>query len=164
MFNNWLDHYLMPQEKVIYRAECHWIVFLTPAVFLLVSIFFLSWAPVLRKLAIIPLLVVVITGFHQTIAYLFTEMSVTERRLLAKMGYIRRTYLEIPLENIASFEVKRSLLGSVLGYGRLSIFDTGHQTISLDPLSDPIELRRHIQIALDHLKSIESASSLTKEG
>ena len=85
-----------------------------------------------------------------------TEIAVTNHRLILKRGLVARNVRELRVENIESVEVKQSVLGRVLHYGRVIIYGTGVGEIKLPALvSDPIDFRRAV------LKARESTTAYT---
>ncbi len=83
-----------------------------------------------------------------------TEIAVTNHRLILKRGFISRNVQELRVENIESVEVKQSVLGRILHYGRIQVSGTGVGEVRLPALiADPIDFRRAI------LKARESVNA-----
>ena len=80
-----------------------------------------------------------------------TELAVTNRRIIAKFGFISRSTVEMNLTKIESVRVEQSVMGRLFGYGSLIVVGTGS---SLDPIpfiARPIAFRQAIQAATDAL-------------
>ena len=77
-----------------------------------------------------------------------TEIAVTNRRVIYKRGFISRTTAEMHMDKIESVRVDQSILGRILGYGRVTIMGTGASTESFgkidEPVAAPLELRNNI--------------------
>jgi len=80
-----------------------------------------------------------------------TELAVTNRRIIAKFGFISRRTIEMNLTKIESVRVEQSVLGRLFDFGSLIVVGTGS---SLDPIpfiAHPIAFRQAIQTATDAL-------------
>lgn len=76
------------------------------------------------------------------------ELVVTNKRLIYKRGWISRRTEEIQIERIGEVNLEQSVLGRLLGYGRLKVSGVGFSSIALPAIDDPIGFRR----ALDHAR------------
>lgn len=76
------------------------------------------------------------------IAKLTTELVITNRRIIAKFGFLRRDTIEINLSKIESIRVEQSILGRVFNYGGLIIIGTGGSKEPILEIDDPLEFRR----------------------
>lgn len=83
-----------------------------------------------------------------------TEMGVTNRRLILKTGLVSRFIDELPIENIEAVEVSQSIIGRILGYGRITAHGTGDGKILFPPyVADVVGFRRAIQHARSALEA-----------
>ena len=151
-----VDDDLIPGESVLYRTELHWIVLVWP---MLWALFF--GVPGLAFLAIsvaVPvnppgsaaIVGLVLLGLGATVALIgflkrsATEMAVTNKRLVVKIGILNRRTFEIPLSKIESIHVEESLLGRMLGYGSVVVRGTGGTPEPFYRIAHPPELRRQV--------------------
>jgi uncharacterized membrane protein YdbT with pleckstrin-like domain len=77
-----------------------------------------------------------------------TIAAVTDARLILKVGLISRATAEIALEKIESVMVRQTILGRVLGYGRLTVHGAGVSVIEFPDLAEPAAFRRHVEEAV----------------
>ena len=70
-----------------------------------------------------------------------TELAVTNRRVIAKFGLIRRDTIEIQVGKIESVQVHQSMAGRILGYGKVIFSGAGTPQVTIDNLADPIGFR-----------------------
>lgn len=70
------------------------------------------------------------------------EAAVTNKRLIAKTGLIRRDTIEIPLNKVSSLQIRQGLVGRMLGYGSLLISDAGTTYAPIKYIHDPLTFRR----------------------
>ena len=76
------------------------------------------------------------------IASLTTELVITNRRVIAKFGLIRRNTIELNLSKIESIRVEQSILGRLLNYGTVFLIGTGGSKEPIPRISHPLEFRR----------------------
>jgi hypothetical protein len=54
-----------------------------------------------------------------------TEMAVTSKRVIVKVGLLRKKAIELFLPKVESVRVEQALLGRMLGYGDIVVRGTG---------------------------------------
>ena len=81
-----------------------------------------------------------------------TELAVTNRRVIAKFGLVRRSTVELNLAKIESIRVEQSVPGRLLGYGSIFVTGTGSTIEPISYISDPIKFRQAVQSATDSLR------------
>jgi uncharacterized membrane protein YdbT with pleckstrin-like domain len=79
------------------------------------------------------------------IAYQTTELGVTNKRMIVKVGFIRRRTLELLLRQVEALSVDQTLGGRMLGYGTITLSGTGGVREIFHRVREPLELRRRIQ-------------------
>ncbi|MDN4627809.1 MULTISPECIES: PH domain-containing protein [Erwinia] len=70
------------------------------------------------------------------------EAGITDRRVIAKTGIIKRDTIEIGLNKVSSLQIKQSIAGRILGYGSLIICDVGASRAPIKYIKDPMAFRR----------------------
>jgi len=150
---SYVESNLLPNEQVTYWAKLHWIIYLWPMVFLLgavavavaVSALGLSggWiaSAVLAGIALLSFL-------PPWVDSLSSEFAVTDKRVLIKVGLIRRHSLELLLQKVEGIGVDQTLTGRILGYGTITVTGTGGTRESFARISRPLEFRRQVQASL----------------
>ena len=68
--------------------------------------------------------------------YLTTEMAITNKRVIAKFGFISRRTVEINLQRIESIQVHQSVLGRVFNYGSIIVSGAGNPQAPIPGISD----------------------------
>ena len=71
-----------------------------------------------------------------------TELAITNKRVIAKFGFISRNTMEIGIQKVESIQVHQSLMGRMLDYGTLIISGTGTSHAPIPSISDPMAFRR----------------------
>jgi len=157
---SYVEKNLIAGETVIYTTRLHWIVLIWPIVMGL--LFGLPGLALLARsftgagdksgtstpmlLGGLILLVVggacIGTGLLKRNA---TEMAVTDKRVIVKVGVASRTTFELLLSKVESIGVEESMMGRILGYGTVVVRGTGGTPEPFDRVAHPIEFRKQVQ-------------------
>lgn len=73
--------------------------------------------------------------------YISTELAITNKRVIAKFGFIRRRTIEINLAKIESIQVDQSIAGRLFDYGSLVVAGAGTPQAPIPGISSPIKFR-----------------------
>ena len=143
---SYIEKNLMNGENILYRARLHWVVFLWPVIWLIVAAVFFSRGTDTAVMAgRLFVLIAVFKGIESFITFSTSEFGVTDQRVIAKVGFIRRNSIEIFLAKLEAIQVNQSILGRILGYGSITVSGTGGTRDAFHNISNPLELRRKIQ-------------------
>ena len=159
MAMSYINESLAPNETLIYFARFHWlrkaVAYAALAVFVVIAMASLvlvqDWPGLLGAA------VVSVVGLAVFIAMMMpiwtTEIGVTNHRFILKRGWLRRATDELQLTSIEEVNLDQSVLGRLLGYGRLVLHGTGVNDIKLPSLADPVGLRRALQEGMGAAKA-----------
>jgi uncharacterized membrane protein YdbT with pleckstrin-like domain len=78
-----------------------------------------------------------------------TELVITDRRVIAKTGWLSTDAIEIRFAKIESIRVTQGALGRMLGYGTVAIVGTGSTFDPIAYISRPIEFKNRVSAAMD---------------
>lgn len=107
-----------------------------------ISIWFLS-PLILLGLATLPLLGVgLIFLISAYLKYISTEIAITNKRVIAKFGFISRKTTEISINRIESIQVDQGIWGRIFNYGSLVVSGAGNPQAPIPGISEPLEFRR----------------------
>jgi uncharacterized membrane protein YdbT with pleckstrin-like domain len=81
-----------------------------------------------------------------------TEMAVTNKRVVAKVGVAARRTVEMLLSRVESIGVEESVTGRILGYGTVIVRGTGGTPESFDKIAHPLEFRTKVQQQIELLQ------------
>jgi uncharacterized membrane protein YdbT with pleckstrin-like domain len=140
---SYVDRHLQPGETVIYRTTVHWIVY-APAAAALVAAgatAVLRVTPIATAILLALALVLWLNGW---IRRLSTELAVTDRRIITKIGLIRRTTMEMNRSKVESVVVEQGILGRILDYGTIVVKGTGGGMEPLSGIDRPLDFRSRI--------------------
>lgn len=142
---SYIENNLMNSESIIYSAKLHWIVFLWPAIWLVIALIMFSSGGDAAAAGGGAIVIAILTGIASFINYSSSEFGITNKRVLAKMGFIRRNSLEVLLTKVEGIQVNQGVLGRILGYGTIVVRGTGGAKDPFHKISAPLEFRRKAQ-------------------
>ena len=161
---SYIDTTLMRDEKIVYRCKPHWIIFSQAVVWIIVSFIILTIGPrysflqfhlfnewqVSSIISLALFIFAIYFGISAYITFISSEYAVTNRRVLMKVGFIRRTTVEILLPRIESIKVSQGIMGRLLNYGSIIVSGTGGSKDPFLNLPDPLTFRNHVQEQIEH--------------
>ncbi len=160
---SYVDSQLLTGETVRYRARLHRGIFTTPSVFGVLTVGALIGAIAAGHWWWLLVAVTAIIGgftFSQAwLTYKTSEFAVTDKRVVIKVGWIRRRTLETMLSKVEGVGVDQSLTGRLLGYGSIEVTGTGGTREEFTRIADPLEFRRQVQAAISAADEARAAVS-----
>lgn len=125
---SYVESTLINDEKIIYRGNIS-LWSLTPLfvigtlllAFYLIGLFFIAYA---------------------VIKYKTTELAITNKRIIAKFGWISRSTIELSMNKVESIQVQQGILGRIFNFGTLIISGAGNPQAPIPNISNPMEFRR----------------------
>jgi hypothetical protein len=147
------DKVLQPGETIVYRARLHWIIYVGAIVFVVAAVILALAAVVLsgatlRLGLIVAALIALFLGLFQMLRAWFrvanTEITVTNRRLIYKTGFLARDTIEMNLDKVESVLVEQNVLGRMLDFGRVIVRGVGSGLEPIDRVASPLKL--HLSI------------------
>lgn len=145
-----IERNMMEGEQVVFRGRLHWLVFLKPALLLAGAVvaFAAGTNADVRYLTYLGwglLAVAVVTGVASLLTRFSSEFLVTNKRVIAKVGFFNSHSLELLLTKVEAITVDQSLVGRMLGFGTVGITGTGGTVERFDRIARPVEFRTKIQ-------------------
>lgn len=143
---------LIPNEEIIYEAKLHWAMFITPVFLIMLGLWFLvlSFAGGERTISCLcfalPIILLgVLSGILSGVSYATSEFVLTNKKVTAKAGFIRRQSIELLLNKVESVNVDQSVMGRMLDYGTIIVTGSGGVKTPFKNIEDPIQLKNQIQ-------------------
>ena len=150
----YVNRNLMPGERVVYNATIHWFIFMPALITFLIAIVLLGldrgFGLALSALAALLALFYFLRALTTKIS---TELAVTSKRVIAKVGLIRRHSIELNHSKVESFHVDQSILGRIFGFGTVIIHGTGGGTTPIPNIAAPLAFRRNAMETIDASQS-----------
>ena len=140
---SYIDESLIEGERLLHRARLSWwsqtglLILGLLLLVIVVGLIFLIWAWVNMR---------------------STEIAITNRRIIAKFGFIRRSTVEINLEKVEALRVEQSFMGRMLNYGTIFISGAGTSVAPMKDIADPLVFRRKFMEATNRPLARQNAS------
>ncbi len=143
---SYIDSILEPGEHVRYRTTLSWTIYAN-ALWVTLAAAVAAWLEykldvhwlivVAGALAAIALVLFALAALQRS----FTEIAVTDRRIVFKRGFIRRHTVEMNMAKVESVDVDQTLIGRVFDYGDVTVRGVGSTFERLRFVDAPLKLR-----------------------
>ncbi len=87
----------------------------------------------------------IVLGISRGLTYMSDEFAITNKRVVIKVGFLRRRTVEMLLMKVEAIEVDQSILGRILNFGTIIVTGTGGTRELFRGISAPLEFRRQVQ-------------------
>lgn len=152
---SYIEENLARDEKIIIKAQVTW----------LSQFWYLFFGTLLilsgigQKGAFGPILIGLILIAIAAVHVLTTELALTNRRIIAKFGLIRRNTIELKVNRVESLGVNQGVLGRIFNFGSIIVKGTGGSHAPIPYIARPIEFRQQVNNFLDELDDKEKQAS-----
>jgi uncharacterized membrane protein YdbT with pleckstrin-like domain len=156
----YVEQNLNPGERILYTTHLHWIVLFrsifVDTLFSAAGLALIVWGIAGKHpergegqvAGIAGLLLLLAGNVILAIAAVrrnATEMAVTDRRVIIKVGVLTKRTVEVFLSKIESVGVEQTLWGRMMGFGSISVRGTGGTNEPFSHVANPLEFRRQVQ-------------------
>jgi uncharacterized membrane protein YdbT with pleckstrin-like domain len=126
----YINESLSSGEEISSLFAQHWIVRIPMVLWLLLSPFFGLTLPL---------------AIYEYLRVRFTELGLTNKRVICKTGIISRQSEEMKLTSIETVEIDQGVFGRILGYGNIHVSGRGISDVVLRSVKDPMAVKRAIE-------------------
>lgn len=153
---SYVESTLLSGEQVVYKAKIHWFIFVPGMLLLAFGVYLFTLdveggtGPIFGLFAVLFGIFSLLKAFIQRVT---TELAVTTKRMIAKVGLIRRATMELNHSKVESFHVDQSILGRVFGFGTLVVHGTGGGKTPVPNIDSPLDFRREAMQTIDASQS-----------
>jgi hypothetical protein len=142
---------LQPNERPLHQTTIHWMALSGSVIGAILSLIiivpiamFASW----RDFYWAWLLLLIPAGIllSAVVTVRTSELVITDRRVLIKVGFIQRRTFEMFISKIESVAVYQSMFGRLFDYGTVEIRGTGGSSESFATIAAPLPFRDAIQL------------------
>jgi len=142
---------LQANERPLHHTNIHWMALMgsifgaaLALIFIVPIAMFASWKAYYWAwlLLIIPVFILLAAA----VGVKTSELVITDRRVLIKVGFIRRHTFEMFISKIESVAVYQGMMGRIFNYGTVEIRGTGGSAESFSTIADPLQFRDAIQL------------------
>jgi uncharacterized membrane protein YdbT with pleckstrin-like domain len=131
---SYVESVLISGETVLHRGR--------------VSLWPHAWKIVLGIL-LLPVVVGLAILIWVLIIYKTTEIAITNKRIIAKFGFISRSTTEINLPKVESLQVDQGVMARLFGYGTIVVAGAGTPNLRIPGIAEPLQFRKHFMEATD---------------
>jgi uncharacterized membrane protein YdbT with pleckstrin-like domain len=140
---SYIEKNLFKGENILYNGKLHWIVFIWPIICFIVAIFFFVVGVNIAGGLFV--LIAIVTGLSSWITYSTSEFGITNKRVIVKVGFIRRNSIEVLLNKVEGIQVNQGILGRILDFGSITVTGTGGTKDPFHKIDSPLEFRKKVQ-------------------
>lgn len=87
------------------------------------------------------------------IRYITTELAFTNKRVIAKYGFISRKTIELNITKVESMQVNQGILGRIFNFGTLVVSGAGNPQAPINGISNPMTFRRSFMEYQDQVRA-----------
>lgn len=149
---SYVKNNLMSGETIIYNARIHWFIFLPGIILAVLAVLMFAGDKQNEggnAVGVILMFCAIVSLFKAFITKISTELAVTSKRVIAKVGLIRRNTAELNHSKVESFNVDQSILGRIFGYGTIVVNGTGGGKTPIPNIDSPLVFRRNAMETID---------------
>lgn len=129
---------LLPGEEVVAEGQLHWAMFLGPAIlFCFAFLLGRSGGGLVAFLALV-------WGVARLLVYLTTELALTNKRVIAKSGIIRRNVIDVSNSKIEGVTYHQGIIGRIFGYGSVLVRGTGVGQVPIPFIERPEHFKHEV--------------------
>lgn len=148
MRSRYVEQTMSTSEHLIFETRLHWamfwwVIFLIP--------FFPPYMQALMhhdSFAFQILVIVALIVIPSIIKYETSEFTVTNKRLVVKVGWLRRRTIELNMDKIESVVIDQGIFGRWLNYGTVVFTGIGATKEPFKKVAYPFELRAAVMDAM----------------
>jgi|HubBroStandDraft_6_1064221.scaffolds.fasta_scaffold537452_2 uncharacterized membrane protein YdbT with pleckstrin-like domain len=149
----YVDSNLLPGEAITYRAKLHPMIFagagfLTAIAVGLFAISAIESAGGFGVAGAVIVLIAAIRGVSGFLRYVSSEFAITDKRVVIKVGLLKRHTVELLLTKVETIGVDQTILGRIFNYGTIIVTGTGGTKEPFSSIANPLEFRRQVQARL----------------
>jgi uncharacterized membrane protein YdbT with pleckstrin-like domain len=134
-------------EEIIRDARIHWIVFSTPVFYTLIGIAVcILFHPLVGGLI---LFMTLYPAYTASIHYAMTHLVLTNKKVLARVGFLTRDWIQMAFEKIENAYLEEPIIGRYLGYSTVIVSGVGAGTIAVPYVVDGDDFIKKLEKQLE---------------
>ena len=132
---SYIEANLGRDEHIVYRAQVSWMS----------QIWFFIFGLLLLPVMFIGVIFFIVAAIN----VMSTELALTNKRVIAKFGFIRRQTIELNLGKVESIAVNQGIIGRMLNFWSVAVRGTGGGQAPIPYIARPQEFRQQVNHLLD---------------
>ncbi len=144
-----IEKNLLNDEQILYQTKKHWITFLAPVCWTIVTFIFMTRTNHLIQYASYGSAVIALLAWlNQFLLYSVSAFVITNKRVMMREGFLYRRTQEARLSTVTNVAVNQSLIGQALGYGNIFVSTPGNINEMFTEISNPLIFQKMLQDTL----------------
>jgi uncharacterized membrane protein YdbT with pleckstrin-like domain len=131
----YVQNTLLRDERLVFETYYHWMIYFWPIFFCVAAI------PTIG----ITLIIGIPWLIRAWIARATSEFAITNKRVIIKVGWIRRKTIEMNISKVESVDVAQGIFARIFGWGKITVVGTGGSREPFSMIAKPMEFRRAVQ-------------------
>ena len=140
---SYIESSLGRSERIVYKAQVSWLSQFGRLVFGALFALLIREIPIIGIIGILSIIVAVLN-------VMTTELALTNKRLIAKAGFIRRQTIELNIDRAESLSVIQGFWGRIFNYGSIVVRGTGGSHAPIPYIARPMEFRQQFNDFIDN--------------
>ena len=140
---SYIESSLGQNERIVYKAQVSWLSQFGRLVFGALFALLIREIPIIGIIGILFIIVAVLN-------VMTTELALTNKRLIAKAGFIRRQTIELNIDRAESLSVIQGFWGRIFNYGSIVIRGAGGSHAPIPYIARPMEFRQQFNDFIDN--------------
>ena len=133
----YVDSALLPSEQVVAEARPHWAMFIAPGLIILIGL-------IAGKAGGVFITIGVIWAIFRGLVFVTTELALTNKRVIAKSGIIRRNVIDVSLSKVEGVTYRQGIIGRIFGYGSILVRGTGVGQVPVGFIAKPEQFKHEV--------------------
>lgn len=146
---SYIEQTLANDEKIEVVAELHWFAYIKAFTIAFVAFVFVIFSLIYDMSILLFGFITVLLALYYFLLIKTTEMVVTNKRVICKVGIISIKTEELKNKKIEAIEMKQNLFGRIFDYGNICFSGTGTSKVKFVCVSRPHQIKNNIDSIVD---------------
>lgn len=144
---SYVEKNLLLNENIVFHTNRSWIGYLSGIIFIVIGLLLFKNPAGFSALLTIGL----VSFYFSYLRIKNTEIAVTNKRVLIKVGIFKTNSIETVLSKIEGIHVEQSLFGKLFNFGTITVKGTGGTNNNFKGIDKPMEFRRAVNQQIEDL-------------
>ncbi len=163
---SYVQRVLSAEEQIVYPAQLHWVIYFRGLFMTFMgalvghfggygvrAILGDNMAQMAAKPIMVLAMVMIVWGTVELLLAFIrqtsTELVITNKRVIAKYGFIATTTFELMIVKVEGANIDQTVLGRMLGFGTVMVKGTGGGISPIDHVASPFLFQNYLMNAME---------------
>lgn len=146
---SYIEQTLANDEKIEVIAELHWFAYIKACAIGFLAFVFVVFSLIYDASILLFGFITALLSLYYFMIIKTTEMVVTNKRVICKVGIISIKTEELKNKKIEAIEMKQNLFGRIFDYGNICFSGTGTSKVKFVCVSRPHQIKNNIDSIVD---------------